>query len=87
MARYASVAAGYTAAEMGRTSSKPLVSPLIRSWSIEDGPLPRTNWEGWALLSQRLLASRVQLVGDDLFREPTPPACSGAIEEGSPIRS
>jgi enolase len=33
--------------------------------SIEDG-LSENDWEGWALLTQRL-SSRVQLVGDDLF--------------------
>jgi enolase len=33
--------------------------------SIEDG-LAQDDWEGWALLTQRL-GSRVQLVGDDLF--------------------
>ena len=33
--------------------------------SIEDG-LAEDDWEGWALLTQRL-GSRVQLVGDDLF--------------------
>jgi enolase len=36
--------------------------PII---SIEDG-LAEGDWEGWALLTQRL-GSRVQLVGDDLF--------------------
>ncbi|MFM8003112.1 MAG: phosphopyruvate hydratase, partial [Actinomycetota bacterium] len=33
--------------------------------SIEDG-MAENDWDGWALLSQAL-ASRVQLVGDDLF--------------------
>jgi enolase len=33
--------------------------------SIEDG-MAEDDWEGWALLSQRL-GSRLQLVGDDLF--------------------
>jgi enolase len=33
--------------------------------SIEDG-MDESDWDGWALLSQKL-ASRVQLVGDDLF--------------------
>jgi enolase len=33
--------------------------------SIEDG-LDESDWEGWALLTQRL-GKRVQLVGDDLF--------------------
>lgn len=36
--------------------------PII---SIEDG-LDQNDWEGWALLTQRL-GGRVQLVGDDLF--------------------
>jgi enolase len=36
--------------------------PLV---SIEDG-LAENDWEGWALLTQRL-GKRVQLVGDDLF--------------------
>jgi enolase len=33
--------------------------------SIEDG-LSENDWEGWAILTQRL-GSRIQLVGDDLF--------------------
>ena len=33
--------------------------------SLEDG-MDEEDWEGWALLSQRL-GARVQLVGDDLF--------------------
>jgi len=36
--------------------------PII---SVEDG-MDESDWDGWSLLSQKL-ASRVQLVGDDLF--------------------
>jgi len=36
--------------------------PII---SVEDG-MDESDWEGWSLLSQKL-ASRIQLVGDDLF--------------------
>ena len=41
---------------------------LVRDYpvvSIEDG-LAEDDWEGWALLSERL-ASRIQIIGDDLF--------------------
>ena len=41
---------------------------LVRDYpvvSIEDG-LAEDDWEGWALLTERL-ASRIQIIGDDLF--------------------
>ncbi len=61
--RYAFGGGSYTSAELvdqleAMVSRYPIVS-------IEDG-LAEDDWEGWALLTQRL-GSRVQLVGDDLF--------------------
>src|SRR5215218_9003256 len=50
--------------------------PII---SIEDG-LAEDDWEGWAMMTQRL-GSRVQLVGDDLFVT-NPKICARGIEEG-----
>ena len=61
--RYAFGGGSYSAAEMVE-QLETLVSrfPIV---SIEDG-LAEDDWDGWALLTQRL-GSRVQLVGDDLF--------------------
>ncbi len=61
--RYAFGGGSYTAAEMVDQLAA-LVSryPIV---SIEDG-LAEDDWEGWALLTERL-GGRVQLVGDDLF--------------------
>ncbi|APD47904.1 phosphopyruvate hydratase [Synechococcus sp. CS-602] len=75
--RYAFGGGSYTAAEMV-DQLEALVSryPIV---SIEDG-LAEDDWEGWALLSQRL-GSRVQLVGDDLFVTNTTRLQRG-IEEG-----
>ncbi|MCP9916390.1 phosphopyruvate hydratase [Cyanobium sp. ATX 6F1] len=61
--RYAFGGGSYTSAELvdqleAMVSRYPIVS-------IEDG-LAEDDWEGWALLTERL-GSRVQLVGDDLF--------------------
>lgn len=61
--RYAFGGGSYTSAELvdqleAMVSRYPIVS-------IEDG-LAEDDWEGWALITQRL-GSRVQLVGDDLF--------------------
>jgi enolase len=50
--------------------------PII---SIEDG-LDENDWEGWAYLSKQL-ASKIQLVGDDLFVTNTEKLASG-IEKG-----
>ncbi len=44
-----------------RTSSTAI--PIV---TIEDG-MAENDWDGWALLTQRAAASKVQLVGDDLF--------------------
>ncbi len=55
---------------------------LANDWpiiSIEDG-MDESDWEGWALLS-KALASRVQLVGDDLFVTNTSILARG-IKEG-----
>ncbi len=61
--RYAFDGGSYTSAEMVDQLAD-LVSrfPIV---SIEDG-LAEDDWDGWALLSQKLGAT-VQLVGDDLF--------------------
>jgi enolase len=48
--------------------------------SIEDG-LAEDDWEGWALLTQRL-GARVQLVGDDLFVT-NPERLARGIEAGT----
>lgn len=41
------------------------ICQLYRIASIEDG-LDQDDWDGWALLSERL-GQNIQLVGDDLF--------------------
>jgi enolase len=62
----------YVLPREGVTYSAAEMVDLWESWcreypilSIEDG-LAEDDWEGWALLTQRL-GGRVQLVGDDLF--------------------
>ncbi|HEX4203419.1 MAG TPA: phosphopyruvate hydratase [Ktedonobacteraceae bacterium] len=62
----------YVLAREGRTLSSKEMVDLYEQWiheypiiSIEDG-LSEDDWEGWAILRQRL-GNRVQLVGDDLF--------------------
>ena len=57
-------AGGLDAAGHGRRLLERLVErfPVV---SIEDG-LGEDDWEGWALLTERL-GERVQLIGDDLF--------------------
>jgi enolase len=50
--------------------------PII---SIEDG-LAEDDWEGWAMITERL-GSRIQLVGDDLFVT-NPKILARGIEEG-----
>jgi enolase len=76
--RYAFGGGSYTAAEM-IDQLEALVNryPIV---SIEDG-LAEDDWEGWALLTQRL-GSRLQLVGDDLFVTNTARLQRG-IDEGS----
>jgi enolase len=61
--RYAFDGGSYSSAEMVDQLAR-LVSryPIV---SIEDG-VAEDDWDGWALLTQRL-GSSVQLVGDDLF--------------------
>ncbi|MCP9850032.1 phosphopyruvate hydratase [Cyanobium sp. Morenito 9A2] len=76
--RYAFGGGSYTSAELvdqleAMVSRYPIVS-------IEDG-LAEDDWEGWALLTQRL-GSRVQLVGDDLFVTNTSRLQRG-IEQGT----
>ncbi len=51
-------AAGFTDFLAGIVDAFPVIS-------IEDG-MDESDWDGWALLSQKL-ASKIQLVGDDLF--------------------
>jgi len=62
----------YTLARDGKTLTAAELVDLYSRWverypiiSIEDG-LAEDDWEGWAVLTQRL-GERVQLVGDDLF--------------------
>ncbi|HZR43565.1 MAG TPA: phosphopyruvate hydratase, partial [Ktedonobacteraceae bacterium] len=62
----------YVLAREGRTLTSKEMVDLYEQWineypiiSIEDG-LAEDDWDGWALLRQRL-GNRVQLVGDDLF--------------------
>lgn len=62
----------YVLAREGRTLSSSEMVDLYEKWineypivTIEDG-LAEDDWEGWALLRQRL-GNRIQLVGDDLF--------------------
>jgi enolase len=62
----------YVLARDGRTLTSSEMVDLYAQWiteypiiTIEDG-LAEDDWEGWALLRQRL-GDRVQLVGDDLF--------------------
>ena len=62
----------YVLASEGRSLSSAEFVDVLASWvdkypilSIEDG-MDENDWEGWALLTQRL-GDKVQLVGDDLF--------------------
>jgi|SRR5579859_7283974 len=62
----------YELAREGRTLTSQEMVALYEQWigeypiiTLEDG-LAEDDWEGWALLRQRL-GNRVQLVGDDLF--------------------
>jgi enolase len=62
----------YVLAREGRTLTASEMVDLYEQWlneypiiTLEDG-LAEDDWEGWALLRQRL-GHRVQLVGDDLF--------------------
>ncbi|KFI23443.1 phosphopyruvate hydratase [Nitrosococcus oceani] len=62
----------YVLASEGKTLDKEEFTGVLASWveqypilSVEDG-MAEDDWEGWALLTQRL-GQRVQLVGDDLF--------------------
>ena len=62
----------YELAREGRTLTSQEMVALYEQWigeypiiTLEDG-LAEDDWEGWALLRQRL-GNRIQLVGDDLF--------------------
>jgi len=62
----------YVLAREGRTLTSREMVDLYEQWiheypiiSLEDG-LAEDDWEGWALLNQRL-GNQVQIVGDDLF--------------------
>ena len=63
---------GYQLAGEGLSLSAPEWTDILATWvdkypiiSIEDG-MAENDWDGWKVLSDRL-ASKVQLVGDDLF--------------------
>ncbi|ADJ29084.1 phosphopyruvate hydratase [Nitrosococcus watsonii] len=62
----------YVLASEGKTLDREEFTGVLAAWveqypilSVEDG-MAEDDWEGWALLTQRL-GQRVQLVGDDLF--------------------
>jgi enolase len=62
----------YILAREGRTMTSAEMIDLYEQWineypiiSLEDG-LAEDDWEGWALLNERL-GKRIQLVGDDIF--------------------
>ncbi len=76
----------YNLAGEGRECTAAELVDLYESWldrfpivSIEDG-LDEDDWDGWALLTERL-GERVQLVGDDLFVTNTDRLARG-IEDG-----
>jgi enolase len=62
----------YVLAREGRTLTSSEMVDLYEQWineypiiNLEDG-LAEDDWDGWALLNQRL-GNRIQLVGDDIF--------------------
>jgi enolase len=76
----------YNLAGEGKTlSSEEMVEYYVRLCdrypviSIEDG-LAEDDWEGWAMMTERL-GSRIQLVGDDLFVT-NPKILARGIDEG-----
>jgi enolase len=78
----------YVLAREGRTLSSSEMVDLYEQWlneypiiTIEDG-LAEDDWEGWALLRQRL-GQRVQLVGDDLFVTNTERLKRGILEHSA----
>jgi enolase len=77
----------YVLAREGRTLSSTEIVDLYEQWvdeypiiNLEDG-LAEDDWEGWALLNQRL-GHRIQLVGDDIFVT-NPTRLKRGIEEHS----
>jgi enolase len=77
----------YVLAREGRTLTSSEMVDLYEQWvneypliTLEDG-LAEDDWEGWALLNQRL-GKRIQLVGDDIFVT-NPQRLKRGIEEHS----
>jgi enolase len=77
----------YILAREGRTLTSGEMVDLYEQWvteypiiNLEDG-LAEDDWEGWALLNQRL-GNRIQLVGDDIFVT-NPTRLKRGIEEHS----
>src|SRR2546426_7474041 len=77
----------YVLAREGRTLTSSDMVDLYEQWmneypiiNLEDG-LAEDDWEGWALLNQRL-GRRIQLVGDDIFVT-NPTRLKRGIEEHS----
>jgi len=77
----------YVLAREGRTLTSSEMVDLYEQWvheypliSLEDG-LAEDDWEGWALLNQRL-GQQIQLVGDDIFVT-NPTRLQRGIEERS----
>ena len=78
----------YVLAKEGRTLTSAEMIDLYEQWiheypiiSIEDG-LAEDDWEGWALMRQRL-GDRIQLVGDDLFVTNTTRLQRGILEHSA----
>ncbi len=75
----------YVLAREGRTLSSSEMVDLYEGWineypiiTLEDG-LAEDDWEGWALLRQRL-GNRIQIMGDDLFVTNTTRLKRGILE-------
>ncbi len=78
----------YELAREGRTLTSEEMIALYEKWigeypiiTLEDG-LAEDDWEGWALLRQRL-GNRIQLVGDDLFVTNTKRLLRGIQEQSA----
>ena len=91
-ARNSSAKASIRWSRKGGSSAPPSSSTIWRISSaaipiitIEDG-MSESDWQGWALLTQRL-GRRVQLVGDDLFVTNTTNPEAGHRARESPTRS
>jgi enolase len=78
----------YVLAREGRTLNSKEMVDLYEQWvneypivTLEDG-LAEDDWEGWALMRQRL-GNRIQIVGDDLFVTNTERLKRGIIEQSA----